>query len=731
MNRHLTLLLLFLLFMGTGLSAQQVTFERSPSLASTKSPAVVQNNPLTDRSYLTTVNFNQLQTRSAFTRKAVIEEFTNASCGPCASQNPKFNTLLSDNSDKVVVIKYQTAFPGFDPMNKTNPDEVDARFTEYYNYTKAIFGDAGMTGVPTAFVNGILGDNTYGGGIGAWQPAPNGYWGGPYGFNQAVIDYASSLPVTLAMTVDHTLNAYLDTMFITINVINQTDGPIAKGDLILHSNVQEKTIEFPSAPGNNGEKYFSDIFRKSATSIAGDDVLPDTLGASESVTFTYAVPLKSYIFNKKGLYATAFLQHKGNKEIIYGEASVASGFPDGSLYYDIALENITEFDDNLCTEDTKFTPSIKVSNTGTLPVYDLKFNYVINGGTPVTYTYTDTILPGASAIIEFPEVDIYKGKNANLKYNFLGFANPNFSEVDLINNLLSDLNFVYVSTDPIGTSVSYTFENATPGQLNYPQGVLNVPKEGNFIYIMDKTFLGATGADLGGYGKSKQSLFANFYGWDPSQTAGTESVILDKMTFKDRKDVYFKFDRAYSGYQSAEDAMDILYSTDCGTTWTSIKYYTGNDLKTTIPSANPFVPTAAMWKTDSIAIPALAGIEDVIFKLDFISGWGNFLYVDNINIGSQSALGVNKIDAVAAISIFPNPATSEIKLHVTALNNISTEVKIVDARGKMVKQVANAKQFKSGENEVIINIENLPSGIYFLQMSNTNGINTVPFTVIK
>ena len=72
-----------------------------------------------------------------------MEEFTQASCPPCAVTNPGFNALLDANSDKIVSIKYQTSWPGFDPMNLHNPTQVQTRVT-YYN----------VTGVPNAEEDG-------------------------------------------------------------------------------------------------------------------------------------------------------------------------------------------------------------------------------------------------------------------------------------------------------------------------------------------------------------------------------------------------------------------------------------------------------------------------------------------------------------------------------------------------------------------------------------------------
>ena len=53
-----------------------------------------------------------LHSKAQSQRLVLIEEFTNASCPPCAAQNPAFNILLSNNTVKAISIKYQTNWPG-------------------------------------------------------------------------------------------------------------------------------------------------------------------------------------------------------------------------------------------------------------------------------------------------------------------------------------------------------------------------------------------------------------------------------------------------------------------------------------------------------------------------------------------------------------------------------------------------------------------------------------------
>ena len=64
-------------------------------------------------------------------RMVLVEEFTQASCYSCALYNPALNTLLAANTSKVISLKYQTSWPGVDPMNAANPSDVAGRVSFY------------------------------------------------------------------------------------------------------------------------------------------------------------------------------------------------------------------------------------------------------------------------------------------------------------------------------------------------------------------------------------------------------------------------------------------------------------------------------------------------------------------------------------------------------------------------------------------------------------------------
>ena len=75
---------------------------------------------------------------------ALVEEFTNTSCGPCAGFAPYLDAALRKNPGKCVAIKYHVSFP--DPADKfyrCDPQNFNTRRFYY-----------GVNGVPSWYVNG-------------------------------------------------------------------------------------------------------------------------------------------------------------------------------------------------------------------------------------------------------------------------------------------------------------------------------------------------------------------------------------------------------------------------------------------------------------------------------------------------------------------------------------------------------------------------------------------------
>jgi hypothetical protein len=87
---------------------------------------------------------------------------------------------------------------------------------------------------------------------------------------------------------------------------------------------------------------------------------------------------------------------------------------------------------------------------------------------------------------------------------------------------------------------------------------------------------------------------------------------------------------------------------------------------------------------------------------------------------------VNEISGIASnISVYPSPAYAELNISIENINQLPAQLVITDILGKeIMKQTINAKNF----NEQL-NISQLNNGVYILNISNANGMQTVKFMV--
>ncbi len=216
-------------------------------------------------------------------RTVLVEEFTQASCGPCAQANPALNNTLSTNASKAVSIKYQTDWPGVDPMNAQNPTDVDKRVT-YYN----------VQGVPNVSMDGKA----------ASSP-------GTVTTTSITKEYAVASPFKILATQQ--LNKKQDSIDIEITVTAAKDFNTA-GPFYLRVALVEKTIAFTKAPGSNGEKEFYSVMRKMYPSATGT-TLPLTWTNGKSQSFSFKVVLPTYIYKKDQLAVIAFLQSDNDKVV--------------------------------------------------------------------------------------------------------------------------------------------------------------------------------------------------------------------------------------------------------------------------------------------------------------------------------------------------------------------------------------------------------------------------------
>jgi hypothetical protein len=99
------------------------------------------------------------------------------------------------------------------------------------------------------------------------------------------------------------------------------------------------------------------------------------------------------------------------------------------------------------------------------------------------------------------------------------------------------------------------------------------------------------------------------------------------------------FDVAYQPYSTSGyvDSLQVLISTNCGSSFTPVYTKWGSTLATvTGTNSSSFVPTSTQWRTETINLNSYIG-QSIIVAFRNIGRYGNNLYIDNIQISGSSA----------------------------------------------------------------------------------------------
>ncbi len=221
----------------------------------------------------------------------VFEHFTNASCAPCAQQNPTFQGLMRSNPGKATAVRHHVSWPGLDSMYLANP--VDPTFrVNYY----------GISGVPAL----RLGRHALSSGMGQTTLET---W-----YNITPANWIYDLDTRLIGVGDPQIP---DSVEVTGSVYSLAT-PDSTNRLILF--LAEDSIYYPppgqpggGLPGSNGEKLFPMVLRK---------MLPDTNGFTvgsgavpTTINFKYRLGARWRIPH---LYLTGFVQNTITKQVHKG-----------------------------------------------------------------------------------------------------------------------------------------------------------------------------------------------------------------------------------------------------------------------------------------------------------------------------------------------------------------------------------------------------------------------------
>ena len=214
----------------------------------------------------------------------------------------------------------------------------------------------------------------------------------------------------------------------------------------------------------------------------------------------------------------------------------------------------------------------------------------------------------------------FSGQNQSIFFNTPGLYTVKLtvSNAAGTDEVVED-NYITVLSDNIMYSMTEDFENTATVLDDW---VLYNPDA-------DRSF---DLANTSSYGVGSNSIVFDNYSTfdDPSGTI--DALVSPPLNLSSAFNPYFYFEYAYAQYNTAySDTLLLLYSIDCGASFEAFWVGGGSDLATAESTENAFVPNSNQWSFLQVSLGFLAGYENVHIMIANISGWGNNLYLDQIN----------------------------------------------------------------------------------------------------
>ena len=366
----------------------------------------------------------------------------------------------------------------------------------------------------------------------------------------------------------------------------------------------------------------------------------------------------------------------------------------------LIVREITNPTDISC--ESVFNPAIILQNIGNNSIADFEVEVTLNENTFPSVRYDLPISTGGSIELNFSGemgmIELEKGQH------FVKFQIKNPNGVDTIN---------YPGKSASKYFVSSSIEEEVPYREKFSQ---NDFQNSSWVSFNPDNSITWESGSVPLNKEANNAAFIKMY--DYRFTDQKDWLISPIFDFSDAPDASITFDYSYARYDSTKnDLLEILLSIDCGRSFPFTVFSANSDQMALRDFANPWVPLVSTdWKRQYVSLTEFAGLENVRLAFRTTNGYGNNLYIDNIEFyitGFSEYLILEE----NSIRIHPNPSTSG-SFYVT-LNTEERQpvnIAVINLLGKQLVE----KQLNPALNQTVeFDLAGHANGIYLIQVKGT------------
>lgn len=366
---------------------------------------------------------------------------------------------------------------------------------------------------------------------------------------------------------------------------------------------------------------------------------------------------------------------------------------------DASIQSINAPANGYSSCNTSLTPEITLRNYGADTLDSCTINYVIDGGTVQTYNWYGSLPTSTSTTVTLNTINGLSVAN----HTFTSYtSNPNGNSEQNTANDSVTTSFTILSNTPL-----VTLPQAEGFQSPFPSTNFTIGNPD-----ANATWTKVTSA--GGFSASTASAKMNNNATQDitgqSDYIYTSYVDLSSATAP----LSLTFDVAYARYNANYvDSLIVATSNDCGNSWTRLYAKGGSGLATAPDNTGTFTPSAGQWRTESVDISSLAGESAIKFAFENKSGWGQSLYLDNINLFA-GPLGVANAQLESYFNIYPNPNNGVFNVAINLPTSTAITIKTINVLGKVILTQTLST---SATSIYTVDLSNQAKGIYFVEIA--------------
>ncbi len=358
------------------------------------------------------------------------------------------------------------------------------------------------------------------------------------------------------------------------------------------------------------------------------------------------------------------------------------------------INNINSDFDKLCNSDPIII-STDIQNQGTDAQSNFTISYQIDSEPVVSETYTATINPGASDTYTFTTPAIVPNGNISLRV-WTSLTGDEFAN----NNEQTSSFIAFIS----GTQLNFIEDFDATNEIPQEWTLSNF--DGATTWVSRLNVIGIDG-------NPTTTLFIDGFNYDNAlgQQDWLTTEYFDLTSFGDAS---LTFDLAKAQYSTSnQDDLRIDISTDCGATFTQIYFKDGADLATVPNTTNEWIPTdASDWRTETVNLDAYVG-NNILLRIAHVNGYGNTTFIDNIRV-ITSTLSVEENTLERAISMYPNPAKSNVDIVINTTIGNTYEIELLNSLGQSISKIEETRfSARAQEN---LDVSKFGTGLYFVKI---------------